>query len=384
MSQNDASARPSQVTVAGWTVAISSVVVVLAVFQAMTQLHSLDMRAELTDVVTSGAAKDLGLTVDDAIAVVRWCLFVAGVAAAASAILGFFVLRRHHSARIGVTIAAVPVVLTSPFAGSLPGMIVGAGAALLWSRPARDWFAGRPVTRPEPRTAGTRQSAPDRTPTPPPPIAPPMAPPPDLSAPPAVQPPPTQGWGQTAPPRPFDFPPPTQPPVYAPVPLPPPPAAPRSSVERPPRVRLACIVTWVLSALTGVAALASIGVIAARSDELVDRVKESPTWDASMDESLIVPATITLAVILALWCAAAAVLALFAWRRQTWAWILLLISTGMAALVSVFAFPFSLPIIVGSALVFGLLLHRQSRAWYAGPPAPPAGPQQPQQPPRPW
>ncbi|MBO9521981.1 MAG: hypothetical protein J7518_10635 [Nocardioidaceae bacterium] len=367
MSRNDASARPSQVTVAGWTVAVASAVVVLAVWQTMSRLHSLDLRDELDRFLTTGSGKGLGLDVDDMVEVVRWSLYVTGVAAVASAILGVYVLRRDKAARIGVTVAAVPIVLTSPVAGSLPGLVVGAGAAMLWTAPARDWFAGRPVRATAPR----RQQRPPE----PPRHSDPAAPRPDLSAPPASQPAPTRAFGRVSG---ADFPPPQHPPVH-PMLAPPPPAtwALPASVRTeaaaiPARVRIACWTTWVFTAVTGVAALASIVVLLLHQDALVDEVTSSEAWKASMDESLIVPTAVGLAVVMALWCAVAAVLAVFAWRRQTWAWVLLLVSTGFAALFSMFAMPRSVAHLVATALCLGLLLNREIRAWYRA--TPPAGP----------
>lgn len=334
MSQPNASARPSQVTVAGWTVAIASVMVVLAVWQTMSGLHSLDMRERLSEFITSGSGQGLGLHVEDLVEVVRWSLFVTGVAAVASAILGVYVLRRDRAARIGVTVAAIPIVLTSPVAGSLPGLIVGAGAAMLWTAPARDWFAGRA---------------------------------------PRAQRPPEQPWPSRASggaPG-LDFPPPARPPVHpAEAPPAPPSWAPPAPpvVARPPqRVRIACQVTWALTGITGVAALVAIGWMLANQDRVVEWVSTSDAWRSSMDEDLIVSAMVTLAVMVLLWCAATAAFAAFAWRRQQWAWLLLVISAAAAAVLSLLTFPYSALHLPATALCLGLLLNREIRAWYAGP-----------------
>lgn len=49
---------------AGWTVVGASVIVVLSAFQAMSALNSVEMRDQLTRLVTTGSAKNLGITVD--------------------------------------------------------------------------------------------------------------------------------------------------------------------------------------------------------------------------------------------------------------------------------------------------------------------------------
>jgi hypothetical protein len=137
-------------------------------------------------------------------------------------------------------------------------------------------------------------------------------------------------------------------------------------VSTPTRVRVACWITWAFTALTGVGALAAIVLVLANDDAVIDQVTSSDAWRSSMDESLIVPATVTLAVLVALWCAIAAVLAFFTWRRQPWAWVLLIISTGVAALFSMFSVPNSFAHLVATALCLGLLLNRDVRAWFAG------------------
>src|SRR4051794_38636158 len=148
MSNDAAGPRPREVTIAGWTVAVASTMLVVTVFDTMARLHSVDTRDSLTRALGAGSAKDFGISLTDALGVMRGALFVAGVAAVVTGILAVFVLQRHATARIVLTVAAVPVVLTAPFSGGFLGLLVGGSAALLWSRPARDWFAGRAPARP--------------------------------------------------------------------------------------------------------------------------------------------------------------------------------------------------------------------------------------------
>src|SRR4051794_19907131 len=148
MSNDAAGPRPREVTIAGWTVAVASAMLVVTVFDTMARLHSVDTRDSLTRTLGAGSAKDFGISLTDALGVMRGALFIAGVAAVVTGILGIFVLQRHATARIVLTVAAVPVVLTAPFSGGFLGLLIGGSAALLWSRPARDWFAGRPPARP--------------------------------------------------------------------------------------------------------------------------------------------------------------------------------------------------------------------------------------------
>ncbi|RNL60446.1 hypothetical protein EFK50_19150 [Nocardioides marmoriginsengisoli] len=347
MTSPDANARPSQVTLAGWAAVIASVLLVLAVFDAMSGLNSLATRDRLTEAVSGKSFQDLGITVDDALGIMRWAILVTGAAAAAAAILGFFVLQRNKGARIGLTVAAVPIVLAAPLTGSFLGMFVGAGAAVLWSRPARDWFAGRAPTPPAARITPP-------APTPPPDVAPWQPPVPPTPG--AQQPPPMPGWGQ-APPAPG-------PPGPVPMAGPPPQQAAPSAMPR--QVRTACLLTWIFSGITALLWVAFLVVLAVDSEPLLTAVKDTPTWDARFDDDVLTTALVVTSVFFLLWCVAASVLAVFVWRRAYAAWILLAVCVGAAALVSALAFPVSLVHLVAASFTTGMLVTKPSRDWFAG------------------
>ncbi|MCZ4500901.1 MAG: hypothetical protein JWQ74_3456 [Marmoricola sp.] len=362
MSPTEATPRPSQVTVAAWAAAIASGLLLVSVFDRVSKLHSVDTRDEVTRALASGSVKGLGISVDEALEVMRWALLVSGVAAVAAAILGIYVLQRNHGARIGLSIAAVPVALTSPFSDSFLGMLVAAATVILWTRPARDWFAGR---APAPATSAPSASAPS---APPLPHAGPQAPPAPAAwvppSDPAQQPPPMAGWGQppagTSPANPFGYYPPAS--YGAPAPL-----LPVGNLgPRPRQLRIACILTWVFSSLTGLGYLALLGWIAVDSDGLLKVAKDSPSWDPAFDDDLIITAAVVVGIIFLVWCLSAALLAYLAWRGTSWAWIALVVSTGAAALVSVLAFPYSLPHVIAIAVAFGMLLSRPTRDWFGG------------------
>jgi hypothetical protein len=341
MQPPDPSARPSQVTVAGWAVAIASALLVLAVFDALGHLETVDMRERLSKAIGSGLAKDSGFTVADATEVLRWCLYVSGVAAAVSGILGVYVLQGHRGARVGVSVAALSIVLTASIAGSLTsflGMFIAVGSSLLWTRPARDWFAGRPVTvppkAPKPQQVERRVEPEERRT----PVA--WAPPAAGSARPA----PTPGWGQLSP---------AGPPV------------PPASAPRPTQVRLACVLTWVFSSLTALGYAAVLLVLAVDKDRLVEEMMKSPGWQKSFDVDTVTTVAAVAAAVFVIWSLAAIVLAALAWRRVRWAWVLLLVSAWLAGLLSVLAFPFSLPYLAVIGASTGMLMRRPSREWFA-------------------
>lgn len=347
MSSPGPSARPTQVTVAGWTVAVASAFLLVSVFDALGSLHSVETRDQLTQAIDSGNLQGLGITVAEALTVKRWALYISAVAAVLTGVLGVFVLQRDRAARIGLSIGAVPIVLAVPLTGSFLAMLVGAGAVVLWSRPARDWYAGRPITKPAPRSESRRDDLPSAPAAPPAPVA--WVPPTGGS-----QPGPTPGWG--AAPGTWVGPQPPTYPAYPPVPAP--------VVARPRQVRGACLITWILSGITGLGYLALLAAISIDQQALIDVVKDNPAWDDSLDDDLIVTAAVVGSVLFLLWCVAVSVVAVFTWRGAQWAWIVHLVSTGAAALASAVALPWGLIHLVAIASAFGMLMSRPARAWF--------------------
>jgi len=375
MSSTVPGPRPREVTIGGWAIPVASAILVVAVFDRMAGLQSVATRDALTKALTSGWAKGFGITVDDAITLIRAALFVSGTAAAITGILGIFVLRRHASARIALTVAAVPVVLTAPVVGGLLGIIIGVSTGLLWTRPARDWFAGRPAAPRQPaRTAlGTMPPTSERP-------GQGEGPPPRPSGPP----PPTTGWGQSPgtgqqgpqaypAPYPAAYPAPysAQPPAPHPAQYPVQTYAPLSSLpvtgQTPAPVRIACILTWVFSLLTGGVYLLLILVVAVDRGEVIDLLRDNASiQDTSLTDSQLIGLIVAMSAIVIVWCVAASLLALFTWRRQVWAWIMLLISIGFAGVLELFALPFSLLHLAACVTAFVLLLRAPVRRWIRG------------------
>src|ERR1700712_720782 len=196
------SARPRQLTLAGWFVVVASVMLVITVYSTIAGLNSVDTRDRVTDWLSTPTGKGLGLSVSDALSGLRAALMVTGLSAAASAVLGFFVLQRHRGARIALSILVVPILLanlvTAPLTGGLLGALIAAATVVLWTGPARDWFAGRPVRQPgvpeppaQPRPPATTPPSVQQ------PGASPTTPPADLSTQsPSAQPAASTGFGQ--------------------------------------------------------------------------------------------------------------------------------------------------------------------------------------------
>src|SRR5690349_10415543 len=146
MSESDATARPRQLTLAGWFVVIGSAMLVLTVFSAVAGLNSVDTRDRVADWLSTPPGDGLGFTVPEVLSFLRGVLMVTGVCAAASTVLGVFVLQRHRGARVGLSVVAVPILvatlLTAPLTGGLLGALIAAATVVLWTGPSRDWFAG--------------------------------------------------------------------------------------------------------------------------------------------------------------------------------------------------------------------------------------------------
>jgi hypothetical protein len=71
-------------------------------------------------------------------------MLLSGAAAAAAMVFAIYVLQRHNAARIGFTVAAVMIMLTAPVSGGFLPIMIAFSAIMLWTKPARDWFAGVP------------------------------------------------------------------------------------------------------------------------------------------------------------------------------------------------------------------------------------------------
>src|SRR4051794_1353440 len=103
--------RPPQATLAGWLVVVGSVVVVLSALDQAAALHSLDTRETVEDYLSKPPGDTLGLGVQGAMRLLRVLTTVTAVAGAASAVLGWYALRRSKGARWALTVLAVPLFL---------------------------------------------------------------------------------------------------------------------------------------------------------------------------------------------------------------------------------------------------------------------------------
>ena len=134
--------RPRQVTLAATLIICGSVLVVLTVFDRIAGLQTLETRESIEKFLAEPPGNDLGLGVQGVLDILRVFGMVAAGCATAAAILGYHVLRRNRSARLALTLLAVPLFVSGIVTGGFLSSVVAAASVMLWFQPSRDWFNG--------------------------------------------------------------------------------------------------------------------------------------------------------------------------------------------------------------------------------------------------
>lgn len=348
MSESNAP-RPGHVTLAGWLIILGSLAAVAASWQQISTLRTLDTRDKVHQML-AGPLAGSGASVNAVLDVMHGLAVISGACAAAAAILGWYALQRNRSARIGLTVLALPLFFAGMSGGGFFSSLAAASVALLWMPTARSWYAG--VDRPTHPTLepsgqpGQPEHAVDRPSLEPAHhtatyAAPPMS---------AQQPQAWTGhWQQAAPPA--------------------------VDTRRPAAVTIAAILTWVTSALFSASTLLAAVVTTANPGMLESLVKkEQAVLERSGQGSVQISTDLLL---VALWLVTAAVVlvavtvsvfAVFAWRRQEWARIALLVCSGVAAaffLISALSSPATVLFLAAAVATFAFLLRPETRAWFA-------------------
>ena len=374
---------------AGWVTILGSVLVILSVFAQIGSLDSLDTRRGIEELLENPPLDALDLEVTSVLDVVRLLATVTGALAAATAILGWQVMQRSRSARLALTVLAVPLFLLGFVTGGFATSLVAAAAVILWLQPSRAWVNGDPVPerylRP-PSEARRDRDAGDERPAGtgwPPPLPPQDTPTDTPSEGRSDGPAPYTGFGQQ----------PGQPPEQQsgqqsgqqtgqfpgpqggawPQQLPPYAAgdrAPRGPAPQP--LRAGLVITWVTCAMVLLGLGLSVVAMAidpSLVDEEIQRaMDEQPAMAA---EVTVEQVRIALFVVLggfALWALLAAGLAVLAWVGRSWAWILLCISAGLAAglflAVTVLGGLVAVVALAASSGTLALLIRPEVREWY--------------------
>lgn len=299
---------------AGWLIMVGSAFAVLLVFDRLSGLHTLEKQEAINNFLSTPPGSDLGVGTDFVVTAIRTLGMVTAGCATAAGILGYQVLRRSRSARLAVTVLAVPIFFAGMVTGGFITSVVAASAAILWLQPARSWFDGTPP--PERRTASASASVPAPT-----------------SAP-------------------------TSAPLVA------------GATARPPAVLWACVLTWICTAFVTVGLVASAVALAVSPDLMLDQVhKDNPDLAAQgISDDLLMVATCVMIAGLVLWCVSAAGLAVLVLRGVDWARIVLVVSAATCAVfclvgAAVGAFVLLLPLLA-SAVVVAMLLRQDTRPWF--------------------
>lgn len=379
MSEPRIETRPPQVLWGGCLAAVAAALLAVSVFDALDKLRSLATRATMVHTL-NGLGFDGPHGVGPLIPVVHVILLVAGCAAAVATILAGFTLTGHVRARIGLTVAAAAAVVSilGSFMGSsvVLSAMLAAAVGMLWSGPARDWFAGRPVrewklpTPPERSAQGPAHS----------PFAPPAshgygAPgrqsqgqQPDHDSP---------GWGgpPTPPPAPT-----ADRPSQAPAPYPGfgqptahtypvqiQPYVPPRPGERPSSVVTAALITWVMSALTGLFGIFGAFVFFIDRSEVLRTVR-SQEFTALLGHQSVTSTRLTvmglLCLVVVVLSVAVCVLMFFAFHRHEWARTALTVCGVFGIALSIATIPFGLPTVVAIAATIALLYGAPASHWF--------------------
>jgi hypothetical protein len=329
--------RPRQVTIGSGLALVSCVLLIFTMLDSMPRMRSVEMRDTVREALTTPPGSGLGIEVDTVLSLLRATVLLTGGLAAAGAVLAVYTLKRHHGARIGLSVVAVLMLFTATFVSGLLPLVVAIGVVMLWGHEAREWFAGR-SPRPDPHAF----SGPSRT----------------LEQ-------PVQPVARPA-----------QPGLQQPYPQPGHPTDLRS--RRPVTVTVAAWLTWAFSAITALFLLLLVVVLLADQERLVQALQDNPQIAAYgySNRDLLGGMWVITAVGL-FWCLAATALAVLAFRRVNLGRIGLVVSAVLAGILGVATLVGLLHAMAAFATV-ALLFSGGSNRWYAGmepprlPPPPPA------------
>jgi hypothetical protein len=150
-------ARPREVTLGGAQAVVGGALATVLLIGAAQQLYSSQMHDALAKAVADPRAKELGLSIADARTLAKYTIMAMGVLSVSSVILGIFVLRRHRPSRLALTVIGGLVAVLTLFAGPVGWIVtvyIVVSVAMLWSRPARAWFAPPPASGQLPPAGG--------------------------------------------------------------------------------------------------------------------------------------------------------------------------------------------------------------------------------------
>jgi hypothetical protein len=320
--------RPAQVTVSAVMIMASSVIVVLLAYTGISELRSLSTREAVESALGREPLASLGISVEQALSGMKLAAIVAGCCAAAASIFGFFVMKRDRTARLALTVLAVPLFVSGVVIGGFAASLVVFASLMLWAQPARDWFNGVHVPQPSAAGVGLRSG----------------------------------GFG--GPPRNVN----TSTPIWpAPTDAH---ALPQVDVNRRPATVLwSAVLTWICAGVVGLVAAVAIAVLAADPDQVMQEIQrqQPEVAQAGVTQDALVMGMLILGLLVVVWSVAACVIAAFAFRGAGWARLLLLASATVATVLmatTAAGAPFLIPFIVAGVATIVMLMRPDARQWF--------------------
>lgn len=349
-------------TLVGWMIVIGSVFVVFGVFDVLTNLRSLETREMVEGYLAEPPGDTLGWSVETGLVALRITAMVTAVCAAASVVLGWFVLQRNVGARIALSVLAVPLFVSGMITGGFVSSMVAAGVVLLWMQPARSWFKGEAPPQPVPLGRDDRgarawgQQAEDQEARTSVPVT--------VGSPESTDARPVQGFGDQptwqAPSNPYGLP------------------VPGSSPDKRPGAALAAaILTWVFagfSFLSGVASLVLLqtdpDALLGDAEEMVAQLEEqSGTSGQELTAEMLINSMTLVGGMLIVFSLAACVAAFLLLRRRPQGAVVLTVVAALSAAFCLLGAAVTLPLAIpglASLAVVLLLRRREVRAWLRG------------------
>lgn len=360
-------ARPHQATLSGWMVVGGSLLIVLLAFDRIGGLGSIDAQEAAAQAVAEPPLNGLGVTADDLQLATRILCMIAGGCAASAAILGWESLRRSRPARLALTILAPLLVISALATAGVVGIVVAVAIAMMWRRPTSDWFAGRETPQPTPAGPRAGRAGPPSAGTPPQPTTPSGgAPEPWYGQSPSHGQSPSYGQSPSH----------AEQPAYSPKPdghnpYRQNPDGQRSGTSRRPgEVTAACITAIVGSAIVLVLSALSAAAFGASSSlaDTIERDLRAQDLDLPAGYSIedLLGLAVGVFVVLAAWSLVAIVSAVLTMRGSNGARITLVVSSVIAALVSLLAIASVITLIWTAAAIATvvLLFTGDAPAWF--------------------
>lgn len=334
--------RPRQTTMAGAMVMLAAVFVVLTVWDSVSRLRSIETRESIERFLAGAPGDTLDLSVETMIDVLHGVSIVAALCAVAAVALGWQVLQRSTSARLALSVIAVPLFVTGLVAGGFMSSLVAAATAMLWLSPSREWFAGQPIAEQGRSVAKDRLQAWNKP-----------------QAGPSVPMPPSLGGSGS---QPDDQPVSVVPPVGR--------SGAATPLARPAPVTTAMVLTMVLGGLVFLLTLVSMVVLVTQPDLVVEELRrQNPDLeDNGVTDSLLLSTSYVSGGLVLVWSALAVVLAALMAGRRVWAARALLACAALCALVcliATLASPVALVPAIAAVVTVSCLRRPDVRAWFA-------------------